>query len=72
MKEKKHRVRINLADPGGGSAENVIESRVEEVPKGIFDRLFGKRRVLVIAPSESVEGIEIFEKGKGEKANGAE
>lgn len=63
MHEKMHTVRINVADQDDVET-NVIESVVDEVPKKLFDRLFGgKRRVLIIAPADSVTGIEIFEKG---------
>ena len=66
MKDKKHKVRINLVDQDDVS-NIVIESMVENFPKKLFNKLFGKkRRVLIIAPSDSVTGIEIFEK-VGEK-----
>ena len=66
MRDKKHKVRINLVDQDDVS-NNVIESMVENFPKKLFNKLFGKkRRVLIIAPSDSVSGIEIYE-SVGEK-----
>ena len=66
MRDKKHKVRINLVDQDDVS-NNVIESMVENFPKKLFNKLFGKkRRVLIIAPSDSVTGIEIYE-SVGEK-----
>jgi hypothetical protein len=39
----------------------------ETLPKKLFNKLFGKKkRVLIIAPSDSVTGIEIYEE-VGEK-----
>lgn len=65
MQKKLHKVRISLADQDGGNT-NVIESMTETIPKKWFNKLFnGKRKVLIIAPSESVTGIEIFEKKGG-------
>ena len=65
MQKKLHKVRISLADQDGGNT-NVIESMTETIPKKWFKKLFnGKRKVLIIAPSESVTGIEIFEKKGG-------
>ena len=67
MRDKKHKVRINLVDQDDVS-NNVIESMVENFPKKLFNKLFGKkRRVLIIAPSDSVSGIEIYERA-GEKS----
>jgi len=67
MRDKKHKVRINLVDQDDVS-NNVIESMVENFPKKLFNKLFGKkRRVLIIAPSDSVSGIEIYE-SVGEKS----
>jgi hypothetical protein len=61
MRDKRHKVRINLVDQDDVS-NNVIESMVEHFPKKLFNKLFGKkRRVLIIAPSDSVSGIEIYE-----------
>ena len=66
MRDKMHKVRINLVDQDDVS-NNVIESMVENFPKKLFNKLFGKkRRVLIIAPSDSVSGIEIYE-SVGEK-----
>jgi hypothetical protein len=66
MRDKKHKVRINLVDQDDVS-NNVIESMVDNFPKKLFNKLFGKkRRVLIIAPSDSVSGIEIYE-SVGEK-----
>ena len=65
MQKKLHKVRISLADQDGGNT-NVIESMTETIPRKWFNKLFnGKRKVLIIAPSESVTGIEIFEKKGG-------
>ena len=69
MKDKKHKVRINLVDQDEEST-NIIESTVEHFPKKLFNKLFGKKnRVLIIAPSESVSGIEIHEKAGEKNAN---
>lgn len=69
MRDKKHKVRINLVDQDDVS-NNVIESVVEHFPKKLFNKLFGKKnRVLIIAPSDSVTGIEIHESA-GEKNAG--
>jgi hypothetical protein len=66
MRDKRHKVRINLVDQDDVN-NNVIESMVENFPKKLFNKLFGKkRRVLIIAPSDSVTGIEIYE-SVGEK-----
>ncbi len=63
MNKKTHKVRINVASQEDVKS-NVIESMVDEMPKKLFDRLFGgKRKVLIIAPADSVTGIEIFENG---------
>lgn len=65
MKDKKHRVRINLANNSGNT--RVIESMNETLPTRLFHKLFGKKhKVLIIAPSDSVTGIEIYEEA-GEK-----
>ena len=70
MQKKLHKVRISLADQDGGNT-NVIESMSETIPKKWFNKLFnGKRKVLIIAPSESVTGIEIFEKKGGLESAG--
>ena len=69
MKDKRHKVRINLVDQDDVS-NNVIESVVEHFPKKFFNKLFGKKRgVLIIAPSDSVTEIEIHE-SVGEKNAG--
>lgn len=69
MKDKRHKVRINLVDQDDVKS-NVIESVVEHFPKKLFNKLFGKKRgVLIIAPSDSVTGIEIHE-SVGEKNAG--
>ena len=75
MQDKKHRVRINLADKRSRNT-NIIETMDETLPKKLFNKLFGKReRVLIIAPSDSVTGIEIYEEA-GErvvkKSNGSQ
>jgi hypothetical protein len=69
MKDKKHKVRINLANQDDGNL-NIIESVVETFPNKLFKKLFGKHnQVLIIAPSESVTGVEIYENGGEKNAN---
>jgi hypothetical protein len=69
MKDKKHKVRINLVGQDDVST-NIIESTIENFPKKLFKKLFGKKnRVLIIAPSDSVTGIEIHEKVGEKNAN---
>ena len=69
MRDKRHKVRINLVDQDDVSS-NIIESTVEHFPKKLFNKLFGKkRRVLIIAPSDSVSGIEIYESVGEKNAN---
>ena len=61
MQDKKHRVRIYLANKRSRNT-NIIETVNETLPKKLFNKLFGKKkRVLIIAPSDSVTGIEIHE-----------
>jgi hypothetical protein len=68
MQNKKHKVRINLSNNSGNT--RVIESKHETLPKRLFHKLFGKRhRVLIIAPSDSVTGIEIYEEVGESDAN---
>jgi len=69
MQHKKHKVRINLTNKDNKET-NIIESMDETFPKKLFKKLFGKKKqVLIIAPSDSVTGIEIYEK-VGEKSDG--
>ena len=69
MRTKNHNIRINVAEQSGGNT-NVLESVTESIPKKLFNKLFnGKRKVLIIAPSYSVTGIEIFEKGGNQNAS---
>jgi len=68
MKDKKHKVRINLANKSGNT--RVIESTNETLPAKLFHKLFGKKhKVLIIAPSDSVTGIEIYEEVGGSDAS---
>lgn len=69
MRTKNHNIRINVAEQSGGNT-NVLESVTESIPKKLFNKLFNsKRKVLIIAPSDSVKGIEIFEKGGNQNAS---
>lgn len=69
MRTKTHNIRINVAEQSGGNT-NVLESVTESIPKKLFNKLFNsKRKVLIIAPSDSVAGIEIFEKGGNQNAS---
>lgn len=58
----KHKVRINIANSSGVNAR-VLESVTECIPKKLFNKWFGdkKRKVLIIAPAESVSEVEIHE-----------
>ncbi len=56
MRTKNHNIRINVAEQSGGNT-NVLESVTESIPKKLFNKLFNsKRKVLIIAPSDSVTG----------------
>ena len=69
MRTKTHNIRINVAEQSGGNT-NVLESVTESIPKKLFNKLFNsKRKVLIIAPSYSLTGIEIFEKGGNQNAS---
>ena len=69
MRTKTHNIRINVAEQSGVNT-NVLESVTESIPKKLFNKLFNsKRKVLIIAPSDSVTGIEIFEKGGNQNAS---
>ncbi len=59
---RKHKVRIKIADSSGKNAQ-VLESATECIPKKLFHKLFGdkKRKVLIIAPADSVSEVEIHE-----------
>lgn len=53
-----------------GRNTNVLESMTESIPKKIFNKLFNRtRKVLIISPSDSATGIEIFEKGVNQNAS---
>lgn len=57
----KHRVRINIADKSRRKQE-VLESAHMRLPKRLLRLLFGDFcEVLVLAPGETVDGIEIRE-----------
>ena len=62
---KQHKVRINLADDGGKEAP-VLESSTECISTKLFKKLFGKkkRKILIIAPADSVDEVEIHEVGQ--------
>jgi len=66
----KHKVCINVTDRNGNK-EPVLESRVENIPKRLFDSLFKKRvAVVVLTPGDSVDSINIYEiTGKEVQAN---
>lgn len=59
---KKHKVRINIAESSGINAK-VLESSTECIPKKLFNKWFGEknRKVLIIAPAETVSEVEIHE-----------
>ena len=65
----KHKVRINVADRNRHKQE-VLESTHLSLPRRLLKLLFGDfNEVLVLAPGESVEGIEIKEvRGVGNEA----
>lgn len=57
----KHNVLINIADSKGQKQE-VLRSTHRSLPQRLLTLLFGEfSQVLVLAPGESVEGIEIKE-----------
>lgn len=57
----KHKVKINIAD-SSGSRQKVLQSTYRCIPKRLLTLLFGEfSEVLVLAPGETVEGIEIQE-----------
>ena len=69
MRTKTHNIRINVAEQSCGNT-NVLENVTESIPKKLFNKLFNsKRKVLIIAPSDSVTGIEIFEKVGNQNAS---
>ena len=57
----KHSVRINVADRNG-HWERILQSSVLHIPKRLLRFLFGDFcEVVVLTPSQTVEGIEIHE-----------
>lgn len=57
----KHKVKINIADRNGHKQE-VLQSERRSIPKRLLTFLFGEFcEVLVLAPGETVQGIEIKE-----------
>lgn len=61
---KKHTVKINIANRRG-EKHNVLTSTRVSIPRRILRFLFGDFcQVLVLAPGETVEGIEINETRK--------
>lgn len=61
---RKHTVRINIANRRG-EKHNVLTSTRVSIPRRILRLLFGDFcQVLVLAPGETVEGIEINETRK--------
>ena len=60
-----HRVRINVAQSGGGT-QGVLASRSRKVPARLIRLLFGQySEVLVLAPGKSVRSVEIHETPQG-------
>ena len=61
---RKHTVRINIADRRGEKRRVLTSTRVS-LPKRLIRFLFGDFcQVIVLAPGETVEGIEINETRK--------
>ena len=61
----KHKVTINVARPGG-ERSSVIQSSRKTIRTRMLDFLFGKKAsLLVIAPGDSVETVEIKEIKEG-------
>ena len=61
-----HRVRINVAQSGGGT-QGVLASRSRKVPARLIRLLFGQySEVLVLAPGKSVRSVEIHETTQGD------
>lgn len=57
----KHKIRINIADKSGNKQE-VLQSEHRSIPKRLLTFLLGEFcEVLVLAPGETVQGIEIKE-----------
>lgn len=61
MKQKNHKIRISIADQSKTST--VLESETTSLPKKLYNKLFKKNRVVILAPAESVDEVEIKEKG---------
>jgi hypothetical protein len=60
----KHRVSINVVDPGGGKT-NVLRGGVRRLPQRVIHFLFGDAAtVLVLKPGQSIESIEVRELGR--------
>ncbi|MCP1638579.1 hypothetical protein J2T50_000272 [Streptococcus gallinaceus] len=65
----KHRVRINMTD-SDGNKQAVLRGGVRNIPRRIAQWLFGENlEILVLAPGQSVESVEIHEIRKGEDTN---
>ena len=58
---RKHTVKIRVADKSGGSNEVLRSGRIR-LPKRLLSLLFGEFcEILVLTPGRSVQGIEIKE-----------
>lgn len=69
----RHRVRINIAQPDGSQKEPIITSGIRKVPQRLLNSLFGELTdVLVLAPGQSVQSVEICEArgGKTDERDG--
>lgn len=66
--KKQHKVRINLANDGGKETP-VLESETDFISTRLFKKLFGKkkRKILIIAPAETVDEVEIHEVGEAKQ-----
>jgi hypothetical protein len=70
MVKLQHRVRINVAQ-GGGGTQGVLRSRGRKVPARLIRFLFGEySEVLVLTPGKTVRSVEIHETQEGVNENG--
>jgi hypothetical protein len=63
----RHKVTINVAGPGG-IRDPVLRSGRRSLPRRLLNILFGENAgLIVVAPGDSVEAVEIREVGIGDK-----
>lgn len=60
-----HKVKINVTDRNGNK-QNVLNGTVKKLPQRLLTFLFGEfNEILVLAPGQSVEIVEIHELKRG-------